>query len=98
MKKMGFIENWTGKIMSCVWSTLLFLRGVSVKGTLYPLNCFYSMLIHPQNKKSLRGIRDNRPRVNHLFFADDALLFLKNKKSDIESLINILKVFADVSG
>ncbi|KAH1096886.1 hypothetical protein J1N35_013807 [Gossypium stocksii] len=58
------------------------------------------MLMEAQNKNSLKGIRASikGPRVNHLFFADDALLFVKNKKSDIESLINILKVFANVSG
>ncbi|KAK5840261.1 hypothetical protein PVK06_009152 [Gossypium arboreum] len=40
----------------------------------------------------------NSPRINHLFFADNALLFVSNKKSDAECIVNILRNFAIVSG
>ncbi|KAL1151424.1 hypothetical protein V6Z11_A09G041000 [Gossypium hirsutum] len=48
------------------------------------------MLLHAQDNNILRGIRAsiNGPRINHLFFVDDALLFVRNKKNDVEMLIN----------
>ncbi|KAA3470540.1 hypothetical protein EPI10_016240 [Gossypium australe] len=46
------------------------------------MEVFLRILIHAQNNNVLRGIRAsiNGPRINHLFFADDALLFVRNKK------------------
>ncbi|KAK5842468.1 hypothetical protein PVK06_004830 [Gossypium arboreum] len=67
---------------------------------LFCMEALSRMMIQAQNKKSLQGTRDSikGPRVNHLFFSDDALLLVKNKKSDITCLSHILKVFANVSG
>ncbi|KAH1096918.1 hypothetical protein J1N35_013839 [Gossypium stocksii] len=65
----------------------------------FSMEAFSGMLIHAQSSNLLRGIRAsmNGPRINHLFFADDALLFVSNKKSDVERIINILRNFATVS-
>lgn len=38
------------------------------------------------------------PRVSHLFFADDVLLFAKAKPSQVQLIANILKKFCMVSG
>ncbi|XP_052886915.1 uncharacterized protein LOC128295389 [Gossypium arboreum] len=48
----------------------------------------------------LKGIRASRngPRINHLFFADDALLFVRNKKRDVEELVSIIAHFSRASG
>ncbi|KAL1133414.1 hypothetical protein V6Z11_A12G039700 [Gossypium hirsutum] len=56
------------------------------------------MLIHAQENNIIRGIWASRndPEINHLFFADDVLLFVRNKKSDIESLINMLNNFSNI--
>ncbi|KAK5835810.1 hypothetical protein PVK06_011519 [Gossypium arboreum] len=67
---------------------------------LFCMEAFSRMLIHAQENKILRGIRASRngPRINHLLFADDTLLFVRNKKSDVESLVNMLNNFSNISG
>ncbi|KAK5819935.1 hypothetical protein PVK06_024970 [Gossypium arboreum] len=67
---------------------------------LFCMEAFSRMLIHAQENNTLRGIRASRdgPRINHLFFADDALLFVRNKRSDIECLVNMLNTFSNISG
>ncbi|KAK5836733.1 hypothetical protein PVK06_012533 [Gossypium arboreum] len=66
---------------------------------LFYMEAFSRMLIHAQENNTLRGIRASRdgPRINHLFFADDALLFVRNKMSDIECLVNMLNTFSNIS-
>ncbi|KAK5786023.1 hypothetical protein PVK06_040648 [Gossypium arboreum] len=67
---------------------------------LFCMEAFSRMLIHAQENNTLRGIRASRegPRINHLFFVDDALLFVRNKRSDIECLVNMLDIFSNISG
>ncbi|XP_016676373.2 uncharacterized protein [Gossypium hirsutum] len=58
------------------------------------------MLIYAQNTNQIKGIRASKdgPRINHLFFADDALLFVKNKRSEVEAFTKILDSFERMSG
>lgn len=58
------------------------------------------MLINAQENGPMREIRvcQNSPRINHLFFADDALLFIRNKKDNDELVRSILHEFESVSG
>ncbi|KAH1031585.1 hypothetical protein J1N35_043759 [Gossypium stocksii] len=37
-------------------------------------------------------------RINHLFFADNALLFVKNQRSEVEAFIRILDNFTKMLG
>lgn len=48
---------------------------------LFCMEALSRMLIHAQETHLIKGIRAsvNGPRINHLFFADDALLFVRNK-------------------
>lgn len=61
---------------------------------LFCMEAFSRMLIHAQNNNSLRGIRAsiNGPRINHLFFTDDALLFVRNKKMMLIALLKFLEI------
>ncbi|KAA3486820.1 reverse transcriptase [Gossypium australe] len=54
------------------------------------------LLIQAQNNNVIRGIRASidGPRINHLFFADDALLFIRNKEKDVEEIVKILTNFS----
>lgn len=48
----------------------------------------------------MRGVRvcQNSSRINHLFFTNDAFLFIRNKKDDAELVRSILHDFEKVSG
>lgn len=48
----------------------------------------------------LRGFKvsHNAPKVTHLFFADNSLLFIRMKRSDCDELLRILKVYEEASG
>ncbi|KAH1107833.1 hypothetical protein J1N35_011601 [Gossypium stocksii] len=67
---------------------------------LFYMEAFSKLLIHAQTNNILKGIRAsiNGPRINHLFFADDALLFIRNKKMDVEEIANIMASFSHDSG
>ncbi|KAA3477681.1 reverse transcriptase [Gossypium australe] len=51
---------------------------------LFCMEAFSRILIQAQNNDLIRGIRASVhcPRINHLFFADDTLLFIRNKKKN----------------
>ncbi|KAK5846193.1 hypothetical protein PVK06_002467 [Gossypium arboreum] len=67
---------------------------------LFCMEAFSKMLIQAQNNNKIKGIRSsiNGPRINHLFFADNTLLFIRNKNKDVEEMVNILMKFSGVSG
>ncbi|MBA0669344.1 hypothetical protein Goklo_007316, partial [Gossypium klotzschianum] len=48
----------------------------------------------------LKGIRASKdgPRINHLFFADDALLFVRNQHKEVDVFMKILDNFSRMSG
>lgn len=58
------------------------------------------LLIQAQETHIIRGIRAsiNGPRINHLFFADDALLFVRNKQSEVLAFTKILETFERMPG
>ncbi|KAK5811783.1 hypothetical protein PVK06_027155 [Gossypium arboreum] len=67
---------------------------------LFYMDALPRMLIHAQETKMIKGIRAsfNGPRINHLFFADDALLFVRNKQSEVMAFSKILESFERISG
>lgn len=67
---------------------------------LFCMNALSRMLLNAQNNGLMRGIRvfQNNPRINHLFFTNDSLLFIRNKKGDAELVQTILRDFERVSG
>ncbi|KAA3487518.1 reverse transcriptase [Gossypium australe] len=52
------------------------------------------------NSNTIKGIRASKkgPSINHLFFAEDALLSIRNKKSKMEAFTNILGTFEKILG
>ncbi|XP_012442051.2 uncharacterized protein LOC105767072 [Gossypium raimondii] len=67
---------------------------------LFCMEALSRMLIESQGLNKLKGIRacKDGSRINHLFFADDALLFVRNKKSEVEEFTKILEAFERMSG
>ncbi|KAA3469529.1 reverse transcriptase [Gossypium australe] len=67
---------------------------------LFCMEAFSKLLTRAQNNNMIKGIRAsiNGPRINHLFFVDDALFFIRNKKHDVEEFRNILTIFCRDSG
>ncbi|KAH1046713.1 hypothetical protein J1N35_037497 [Gossypium stocksii] len=67
---------------------------------LFCMEAFSKLLIQAQNNTLIKGVRASikGPHINHLFFADDALLFIHNKKRDVEEIVNIMAMFNRDSG
>lgn len=67
---------------------------------LFCMEALSKMLLNAQNNGLMRGIRvcQNSIRINHLFFADDALLFIRNKREDVELVRTILGDIESVYG
>ncbi|KAL4283814.1 hypothetical protein GQ457_16G010140 [Hibiscus cannabinus] len=60
-----------------------------------------SALLHAnQNKGRIRGIRasQNGPRVTHLLYADDSILFVKNSLREMQCVRDTLDIYAACSG
>lgn len=64
------------------------------------MDALSSLLLNAQNNEMLRGTRvcQDSTRINHIFFTDDNLLFIRNKKEDVEIICAILHNFEEVSG
>lgn len=64
------------------------------------MDALFRLLIDAQGKGLIRGIRvcQNSPRINQLFLADDTLLFIHNKRTNVEHVQAILYEFEMVSG
>ena len=78
----------------------------SVKGIPYPLLCFYyvqkvyTLLQQKQDSGTLHGVslcRDS-PKVTHLFFTDDSMLFCRASQQECTTILEILQLYEVASG
>ena len=60
----------------------------------------HGLLHQAANNKLIRGISLSRggPQLTHLFFADDSLLFCRDRRDECETLLNILAQYEAGSG
>ncbi|KAK5802895.1 hypothetical protein PVK06_030524 [Gossypium arboreum] len=67
---------------------------------LFCVDALSRMLLYAQELKKIKGIRVSRqgPRINHLIFPDDALLFVRNNQNEVEAFTKILESFERMSG
>lgn len=91
---------WLSPMNSC--RNVVCVRGdpLSPYLFLFSIEAFSRLLCDAQADCSVCGIRANQngPRINHFFFADDALLFVRNKEKEIDTVLEILRLFEDASG
>ncbi|OMO90520.1 reverse transcriptase [Corchorus capsularis] len=81
-------------------------RGIRQEDPLSPYLFLFCMeglsclLQHAERSREIQGVSVARyaPRVSHLFFADDSLLFLHAKEVECDAILRILKIFEYVSG
>ena len=85
---------------------ILHLKEDSVKGIPYPLICFYyvqkgyTLLQQKQDSGTLHRVslcRDG-PKVTHLFFAGDSMLFCKASQQECTTILEILQLYEAASG
>ncbi|KAA3470678.1 reverse transcriptase [Gossypium australe] len=67
---------------------------------LFCMDALSRILVNAQETHKIKGIRASRdgPRINYLFFADDALLFVRNNRREIDACMQILHNFERMSG
>ena len=60
----------------------------------------HSLIQQAANNEELRGMSlcKEGPKITHLFFVDDSLLFCRAKDSDCQKVLNILTVYEEASG
>ncbi|KAA3470357.1 reverse transcriptase [Gossypium australe] len=106
MLKLGFLCGWVNKIMNCVQTVkykvkynssltdvIISERGLRQGDPLSPYIFLFCMDAFFRIQASKDG-----PRINHLFFIDDALLFIRNHRSKVEACMKILDNFEKMSG
>lgn len=74
---------------------------VSDKATLYRRISFSFVLRlapHYSNKQKLEVHSTVAPRISHLFFADDSLIFGKASQGEVETVKNIINLYSGASG
>ena len=66
----------------------------------YVLKVFSTLLQRAENLNEISGIRVCRvaPKVSHLFFADDALIFSKTKDVGYKGILSIIQKYGSTSG
>ena len=64
------------------------------------MEAFSALIADASNRQSLNRVSIYRgcPRVTHLFFADDSLLFCKVERREISKLVEILELYEAASG
>ena len=119
MYKLGFLEAWIERVMSCV-STLSFSVRINGKayGNIIPttglrqgdpllpylsLLCakrFTALLTRAKEEGRLHGVSLCRraPRITHLLFADDSLLFCQANQEEVQCITDTLQLYAASSG
>ncbi|XP_050260094.1 uncharacterized protein LOC126705233 [Quercus robur] len=93
MLKMGFDARWVALILSCINSASysILVNGVP-KGDIRPLR--------GSRFEAIRGfsLYKNGPKISHLFFADDTVLFCQATKRDLDVIQSILVLYEKASG
>ena len=61
---------------------------------------FHGLLKKAKNLGDIKGVSISRngPKLTHLFFADDSLIFCRAKDSDCQKLLEILDTYERASG
>ncbi|KAL4339540.1 hypothetical protein GQ457_08G031650 [Hibiscus cannabinus] len=94
---LGFAPSWVDLIMSCISSVSSRVR---VRGALSEAIRLSAALTAAQHEGHLPGVRASKHGhpVNHLLFADDSLVFLRNNLTEVQCLKDILLTYSSVSG
>jgi hypothetical protein len=82
------------------------LRGIMQGDPLSPYlfiicaDVFFSMIIYKQNQSLIQGIviAQTSPKVTHLFFADDSIIFCKANKEEVSQLKAVFEDYQRISG
>lgn len=101
--------NYGSICYCCKWLALrvdYLGEGTSARGSYLPylfLLCaeaLSSMLTKANGDGALTGVPTSKrgPRISHLFFTDDSLLFYRSTKSQWQSLTNVLRRYEEASG
>uniref|UniRef100_A0A2N9G7B6 Reverse transcriptase domain-containing protein n=1 Tax=Fagus sylvatica TaxID=28930 RepID=A0A2N9G7B6_FAGSY len=91
MEKMGFHKKWVTILMECV-STVSYSILVNED--------FHALIEKEKIAGTLQGVSISRggPKISHLFFADDSLLFCKATTTDVTRIQDILSQYEKASG
>ncbi|KAL5541131.1 hypothetical protein UlMin_043417 [Ulmus minor] len=96
LDKMGFPANWNRLIMNCL------RQGCPLSLYLFIIcaEAFSSLISEAVSSRSLSGVKCSvsGPYVNHIFFADDSLVFCQADESNSLALLHILKDYEKGSG
>ena len=100
MRRLGFHEKWIGWVMKCITTVTYSVlingeahgrQGDSLSSYLFLLcmEAFSALISDASSRNLLNGVSICRgcPRVTHLFFADDSLLFVRLKRRRSASLL-----------
>lgn len=90
-QRHGFFKSWNGLREGDPISPSLFVISVELQSIL---------LNKPHENRKFTGFSMNKrgPQINHLAFADNAILFSSGRKRTIKLVMNTLAVYKDIFG
>ncbi|GMY39116.1 hypothetical protein FCV25MIE_34360 [Fagus crenata] len=104
MLKMGFENSWVSMIMECVHtvSYSVLINGDPISPYLFLLCAegLNALLMKATISKSIHDISISRggPKITHLFFADDSVLFCRASLQECHAVQEVLSIYERASG
>uniref|UniRef100_A0A2N9G6K5 Reverse transcriptase domain-containing protein n=1 Tax=Fagus sylvatica TaxID=28930 RepID=A0A2N9G6K5_FAGSY len=91
MDRMGFHPKWVSLMLECI---------TTVSYSILVNEGLHSLIQKAKLAGELQGVSISRggPKITHLFFADDSLLFCKATTQDVTRIQNILNEYEMASG
>ncbi|XP_021762976.1 uncharacterized protein LOC110727703 [Chenopodium quinoa] len=99
---VSYSFKWNGKVSGCVSPARGLRQGDPISPYLFLMcaEAFSSLLVKAANDNLISGARVCRgaPKISHIFFADDSILFARATTEECSKIVSIISTYERASG